>query len=81
MNPNLNGGFLRGGLSFLKNFDYAGLLDGTSKTLSVINQAIPVYNQIKPIVSNIKTISKISSVLSEDEEETPKEKGSPIFYI
>lgn len=82
MYPSMNGGLLKGGLSFLKKIDFAGLLDGTSKTLNVINQAIPVYYQVKPIISNLKTISKISSVMNEEDEIPVKENsGSPIFYI
>jgi len=70
----------RNGLSFLKGIDYAGLLDGASKTLNLVNQAIPLYYQVKPIISNIKTIKNISNVLNEDDSSTPSN-GSPIFYI
>lgn len=86
MYPSAGGGFLKGGLSFLKNIDFAGLLDGTSKTLSVINQAIPVYYQVKPIVSNLKTLTQISNVMGtsgNDEaitEEAPTNFNS-IFYM
>ena len=82
MYPNMNGGLFSRGLSLLKNIDFAGVLDGTSKTLTVINQAIPVYYQVKPIVSNLRTISKIQNVLKEDEpvkESSPS--TSPIFYL
>ena len=86
MYPNPSGGFLKGGLSFLKNIDFAGFLDGTSKTLSVINQAIPVYHQVKPIISNLRTITQLSNVINEEdpivdsalEENT---QHSSIFYI
>lgn len=53
------------GLSSLKTIKWESLLEGTQKTLGVINQAIPIVYQIKPIVSNAKTIFKIADSLKE----------------
>ena len=85
------------GLSSLKNIKWASLLEGTQKTLGVINQAIPIVYQIKPIVSNAKTIFRIADSLKETPtssqpvEEAPStitsaantttQSTSPIFYI
>ncbi len=76
------------GLSFLKNINITGILDGTQKTLGIINQAIPIVYQVKPIVNNLGTIFKISNILndkeenhSEKEKNLPEQKNSPIFYI
>ena len=79
MLSNMNGGFFKNGFSFLKSIDYAGLLDGASKTLNVINQAIPVYNQVKPLVSNFQLLKNIHSVMME--EDTSTSTVSSIFYI
>lgn len=72
-------------LSLLKNIKWGSILDGTSKTLNVINQAIPVVYQVKPIINNAKTMFKIANIMnSATEEETKKEEkttNSPIFYI
>lgn len=46
--------------SLAKGINWSGLLDGTQKTLGVINQAIPVVYQIKPILSNAKTMFRIA---------------------
>lgn len=79
------------GLSFLRNINFAGILDGTQKTLGVINQAIPIVYQVKPIVSNLGTIFKISNILNDNKPATPADnydsssndnkKNSPIFYV
>ena len=85
MYPNNYNSLLQGGLSFLKKINFSNLLDGTSKTLGVINQAIPVYYQVKPLVSNLKTVFKISNALKENtpQEEIKKDKtsSSSIFYV
>lgn len=39
-----------------KAFSFTSLLNGASKTLNVLNQALPVYKEIKPIVSNVRTL-------------------------
>ncbi len=46
------------GLSFTK------ILSGISKTLGVVNQAIPLYQQVKPIISKGKTLLKIASAFN-----------------
>jgi len=45
--------------SWLKGIKWSSLLDGTQKTLGVINQAIPIVNQVKPIMNNAKTMFRI----------------------
>ena len=85
MYPYTNPSILTKGLSALKNIKWATLLDGTQKTLGVINQAIPIVYQVKPIVNNAKTLFKIANVIKEPQKEekiTKKETNtSPIFYI
>ena len=65
--------------TFLKDIDFAGILDGASKTLNVINQAIPVYYQVKPMFSNLKVLKNIQTIMNEDD--AVDHKTSPIFYI
>ncbi len=85
------------GASLAKGFSWAGLLDGTQKTLGVINQAIPIVYQVKPIVNNAKTMFKIADALKSDEtsknsntntqvqqttqQTTKNTTNKPIFYI
>ena len=50
--------------SLAKGFSWSGFLDGTQKTLGVINQAIPIVNQVKPLVSNAKAMFKIADEIN-----------------
>ena len=92
MYPYPNPSIISKGLSFLKNIQWGSILDGTGKTLSVINQAIPIVYQVKPLIGNAKTFLKIANTISQDDsisiEKEPKEEvsssssqNSPIFYI
>ncbi len=77
-----------------KGFNFSTFLDGTQKTLGVINQAIPIVNQVKPILNNAKTIFKIADelrrpVIVDDTTNTnsvtttiqTEATNKPIFYI
>lgn len=86
MYPYSSPSILTKGLSAIKNIKWATLLDGTQKTLGVINQAIPIVYQVKPMISNAKTLFKIANVMKEPEkikESVIKKEtnNSPIFYI
>ena len=90
-------GLLTKGLNAVKAVNWSALLDGTQKTLGVINQAIPVVYQIKPIVNNAKTLFRIAGSLNDETSKepiqsventittpnstTPSPNNSPIFYI
>ena len=90
MYPYSNPGILTRGLSLFKNIKWGTILDGTQKTLGVINQAIPIVYQVKPIVSNAKTLFKIANGLGESSSKgnsqnnvstSSESHNSPIFYI
>ena len=53
-------------LSNFKKMNWSHLLDGTQKTLSIINQAIPVIYQIKPLITNAKTAFKIVNAIKNE---------------
>lgn len=90
-------GLLTRSIAALKSIKWGTLLEGTQKTLGVINQAIPVVYQIKPIVNNARTLFRIAESINEEptpqEEITPSptptpnvatansQSTSPIFYI
>ena len=89
MNYNSFGGNSLGKVT--KSIDFAGLLDGCQKTLSIINQAIPSIYQVKPLFSGAKTLFKIADALDNDDKnivnteiEQVNKKDSyvnkPIFY-
>ena len=86
MYPYANPSILTKSLSALKTIKWGTILDGTQKTLGVINQAIPIVYQVKPIITNAKTLFKIANVIKEpdkkEEQIIKKESNtSPIFYI
>lgn len=39
--------------------NWGNLLNNTQKTLSIVNQAIPIFYQVKPIWNNVKTMFRI----------------------
>ena len=91
MYPGVNESLITKGLNTIKNINFSAFLDGTQKTLGVINQAIPIFYQVKPIISNAKTLFKISSIMNDNSNNTNNSsntssinnntKNSPIFYI
>ncbi len=84
MYPYNNPSMIEKGLAYLKTIKWSSLLDGTQKTLGVINQAIPIVYQIKPILSNTKTLLKTANALKQTPSTPKKEETSstsPIFYL
>lgn len=91
--PYMKPSMLSRGLSLAKSVNWSGLLDGTQKTLGVINQAMPIVYQIKPVITNAKTIFKIADSLrnantntndtykKDEEPSTSSNTNKPIFYI
>ena len=77
------------GLGITKSINWGSLLDGTQKTLGVINQAIPIVYQIKPMFSNVKTMFRIADEIRSPNTTTEKVSSEnnvtntnrPIFYI
>ena len=45
--------------SLLSRFSLRSLINGTSKTLNFVNQAIPVVKQVSPIMKNLKTMFNV----------------------
>lgn len=43
----------------LSKLSFSSFINGTSKTLNLINQAIPVFKQISPMFKNMKTMFKV----------------------
>ena len=43
----------------LSKLTFSSFINGTSKTLNLINQAIPVFKQISPMFKNMKTMFKV----------------------
>ncbi len=50
----------------IKNFNWSGLINNTSKTLGIINQSIPLVKQVGPMVGNVKSMIKLASVFKDE---------------
>jgi len=53
--------------NLFKKFSFTGFLNGASKTLNVVNQAIPIYYQVKPMISNAKTMFKVMNAVKNND--------------
>ena len=67
-----NGTGLTGLKGLLGKFSFSGFLNGASKTLNVVNQAIPIFYQVKPIINNAKTMFRIMGAVKNDGTSTSK---------
>jgi len=45
--------------NLLKGINFGSILNGTQKTLGIINQAIPLVKQAKPVLNNAKTMFRV----------------------
>lgn len=80
MNPYTYPNILTRSLQLIKNIKWGAILEGTQKTLGVVNQAIPIAYQVKPMINNAKTLFKIANVINEDSPQEEKT-TSPVFYL
>lgn len=65
----LRGGFfskIASAFGSLKNFNWTGLINNTSKTLGIINQTIPIVKQVGPVMNNVKSMVKIASIFKDE---------------
>ena len=60
--------------SILSKLNLGTILTNASKTLNVINQAIPLYYQAKPVISNLKSLTKITKEFSNKSNNTVSKK-------
>jgi len=53
-------------LTGLRSINWQGILNNTSRTLGVINQAIPIVKQVGPMYNNMKSMLKIASLFKDE---------------
>lgn len=63
---------LVGGFGGVKGINWGGLLNNASRTLNVINQAIPIVKQVGPMYNNMKSMLKIASLFKDETDPVPK---------
>lgn len=71
-----------------RGLSLSSIIDGTGKTLNIINQAIPIIKEASPMMKNAKTMFKIANEFKKDDvkkEEVikveKKEISGPNFFI
>ena len=69
---------LTGGLSGARGINWGGLLNNASRTLNVINQAIPIVKQVGPMYNNMKSMLKIASLFKDETDPNHKDKQTTI---
>mgnify|MGYP004480181963 FL=1 len=47
-----------------------GILNGTQRTLNIINQAIPIVKQVQPVMKNARTMFKVMNEFKKTEPNT-----------
>ena len=57
---------LANSFSGIRKINWSGLLNNTSKTLGVINQAIPIVKQTGPMISNMKSMLRLASAFKDE---------------
>lgn len=59
---------------FRGGFSFSDIINGTNKTLNVINQMIPIIKQVGPTVQNAKTMFRVMNEFKKFD--TPKGRNS-----
>lgn len=50
----------------IKGINWGGLITNASKTLNVVNQAIPLVRQVGPMMNNMKSMMRIASIFKDE---------------
>ena len=59
----------------IKGINWGGLITNASKTLNVVNQAIPLVRQVGPMMNNMKSMMRIASIFKDETDIRPKNKN------
>lgn len=64
-------GKLGNNFSLFRSINWSGLINGASKTLGVVNQAIPLVRQVGPVMNNMRSMLKVASVFKDETDKNP----------
>ena len=59
--------------SLLGKINFSSIIGSTQKTLTTINQIIPIVKQAKPMMDNAKTMFKLMSEFNRSDAKVPQE--------
>ena len=54
-----------------RGFNLGSIINGTQRTLGLVNQAIPVIRQISPVMKNARTMFKVMNEFKKTDTPTP----------
>ena len=60
--------------SLLSKLNFSSIINGTTKTLNLVNQAIPIVKQVSPVLKNAKTMFNIMNEFKKNEPINPTSK-------
>ena len=63
---------LTGSIGATKSINWPSILNNASRTLNVVNQAIPIVKQVGPMYNNMKSMLKIASLFKDETDPSPK---------
>lgn len=67
---------LGSGISSLRGLNWGGFINNASKTLGVVNQAIPLVKQVGPMFNNMKSILRVASVFKDETDKQPPRRNN-----
>ena len=67
------------GSSIGRGFSFSSLLNGAQKTLTFVNQAIPVVKQVSPLMKNAKTMFRVMNEFKKVDTPSAKENKTNII--
>ncbi len=69
-------GRLGSGFASLRSINWSGLINGTSKTLGVINQTIPLVKQVGPVMNNMKSMLRVASAFKDETDNSNRRRNT-----
>ena len=57
-----------------RGINFGGILNGTQRTLNIINQAIPIVKQVRPVMKNARTMFNVINQFKKVDEPNNLEK-------
>ena len=64
-------GRLGNSMRALRALNWGGFINNASKTLGVINQAIPLVRQVGPMMNNMRSMLKVASIFKDETDKKP----------
>ena len=61
-----------------KSINWSGLLNNASKTLGVVNQAIPLVKQAGPMFNNMKSMMRLASIFKDETDNSPRRNSNQV---